>query len=182
MRLTHTVGTFDGNALESGLRSLPGVGALEDSELFEQVGEVVRGAAPSTLGRLHLQVRRNGVKAWCGGPEPQREHYEAQIIGADIVAAARTRALEIGFHSEHRAERDNDAVLARLDAAAESWRPRLGDDAVAGAFIGPASWRRISEVWLDPDLDGGDVAFEIGVRLVDYMRALEPHRAPGDGP
>jgi hypothetical protein len=154
---------------------------MEDWELFDQVGEVVRGSAPPALGPLRLQVRRNGVKAWFGDPEPQREHYEAQIIGADIVSAARTRALEIGFHAEHRAERDNDAVLARLGAAERSWRPQLGEDAVAGAFIGPASWRRVSEVWLDPDLDSGDVAFEIGVRLVDYMRALEPHRTPDGG-
>ncbi|MFI0353068.1 hypothetical protein [Actinomadura sp. 9N407] len=147
---------------------------MDDWELFDQVGEVVRGSVPPALGQVHLQVRRQGVKAWFGGPEPLREHYEAQIIGADIVAAARTRALEIGFHAEHRAEGDNDAVLARLGAAEPSWRPLLGEDAVAGAFIGPASWRRISEVWLDPDLDGADVAFEIGVRLVDYMRALEP--------
>jgi hypothetical protein len=149
---------------------------MADFELFDQVGEVVRGSAPADLGRLHLQVRRNGVKAWFGDPEPQREHYEAQVIGADLVDAARTRALEIGFHAEHRAEGDNDAVLARLTAAEDGWRPQLGEEAVAGPFIGPASWRRISEVWLDPDLEGGDVAFEIGVRLVDYMRAIEPYR------
>ncbi|MFB4315949.1 hypothetical protein [Actinomadura sp. 21ATH] len=154
---------------------------MAEWELFEQVGEVVRGSAPAALGPLHLRVRRNGVKAWFGDAEPQREHYEAQVIGADIVPAARTRALEIGFHAEHRAESDNDAVLARLGAAEPRWRPELGADAVAGPFIGPAPWRRISEVWLDPDLDGGDVAFEIGVRMVDYMRALEPHRAPAGG-
>ena len=154
---------------------------MEDWELFEQVGEVVRGTAPPDLGRLHVQVRRNGVKAWFGDPGPQREHYEAQIIGADIVAAARTRALEIGFHAEHRAERDNDAVLARLATAEEEWRPRLGGEAVAGVFLGPVSWRRISEVWLDPELEG-DVAFEIGVRLVDYVNALEPVRTAVPSP
>jgi hypothetical protein len=150
---------------------------VEDWELFEQVGEVVRGAAPPTLGRLHVRARRNGIKAWFDDPEPQREHYEAQLIGADLVPDARAQALEIGFHAEHRAERDNEAVLERLGAAEGRWRPALGEDAVAGAFIGPSSWRRISEVWLDPDLDDADAAFEIGVRLADYMRALEPHRA-----
>ncbi|MFC6884478.1 MULTISPECIES: hypothetical protein [Actinomadura] len=150
---------------------------MADWELFDQVGEVVRGSVPAGLGELRLRVRHNGVKAWFGDPESAREHYEAQLIGADIVAGARTRALEIGFHAEHRKEADNAAAVERLQAAEERWRPELGDDAVIGPFVGPAAWRRVSELWLDPDLDGTDVAFEIGVRLVEYMRALEPHRA-----
>ncbi|QXJ19810.1 hypothetical protein AGRA3207_000406 [Actinomadura graeca] len=149
---------------------------MTDRHLFDQVGEVVRGAAPPALGRLHLHVRHNGVKAWFGDPGPQREHYEAQIIPADIAPGARTRALEVGFHAEHPAEPDNQAVLARLLAAEPAWRPLLGDDPAGGAFLGRGTWRRVSETWPDPDLDAADVPFEIGVRLVEYMRALEPHR------
>ncbi|REE95832.1 hypothetical protein [Thermomonospora umbrina] len=159
--------------------------------LFEQVGEVVRGSAPRDLGRPRIQVRRTGVKVWFGDETPLREHYEAQVIAADIVTEARTAALEIGFHSEHPKEADNAALLDALGARADRWRPALGEDAVAGDFLGRGGWRRISETWLDPDLEGSDpadladLAFEIGVRLVDYIRVLEPHRravGPGSGP
>jgi hypothetical protein len=144
--------------------------------LFERVGEVVRGSVPRELGELRVVVRRNGVKAWFGDPAPHREHYEAQVIGADILAQARRHALEIGFHAEHPKAADNDAALEPLLARERLWRARLGPDAEAGAFIGPANWRRVSEIWLDPALDDGDIAFEIGVRLVEYMTVLEPHR------
>lgn len=120
--------------------------------LFEQIGEIIRGSTPTALGRPHVHVRSNGVKAWFGDPAPQREHYEAQIISADIAPGTRTCAIEIGFHAEHR------------------------DEPVTGVFLGRDTWRRISETWPDPDLDDPDVPFDIGVRLVDYIRALEPHR------
>ena len=149
---------------------------MTDWALFEQVGEIIRGSAPPDLGRPHVHVRHNGVKAWFGDPAPQREHYEAQIIAADIAPGARTRAVEIGFHAEHRDEPDNQAALARLLATETLWRAELGDDPATGAFLGRGTWRRISETWPDPDLDGPDVPFDIGVRLVDYIRALEPHR------
>ncbi|WP_067472656.1 hypothetical protein [Actinomadura hibisca] len=165
-------------------------------ELFDQVAEVVRGSAPTDLGDLHLRVHHNGLKAWFGDPAPAREHYEAQLVTADIVTAdivtadivtadivtadivtdAHAGALEIGFHAEHRAEADNEAVLTRLLGVRERWQGDLGDEAVAGPFLGRSSWRRVSEVWLDPELEGADVAFEVGVRLVEYMRALEPLR------
>ncbi|MBO2454725.1 hypothetical protein J4573_47085 [Actinomadura barringtoniae] len=147
-----------------------------DEGLFEHVGEVVRGSAPRDLGELRVMVRRNGVKAWFGDAAPHREHYEAQVIGADILSQARTHALEIGFHAEHSKAADNDAALQPLIAGEPAWRAELGPSAEAGAFIGPANWRRVSEIWLDPDLDDADIAFEIGVRLVEYMTALEPHR------
>ncbi|GAA1523705.1 hypothetical protein GCM10009678_01120 [Actinomadura kijaniata] len=149
---------------------------MADWELFDQVGEVVRGSAPRDLGDLHLRIHRAGVKAWFGDPEPPREHYEAQLISADIVTEARSSALEIGFHAEHRAEADNEAAVERLRAREAAWRGELGEDAVVGAFLGRGSWRRISELWLDPELDDTDAALEVGVRLVEYMRALEPLR------
>ncbi|MEU6040394.1 hypothetical protein ABZ801_33810 [Actinomadura sp. NPDC047616] len=150
---------------------------MADQELFDQVGEVVRGSAPRTAGELRVQVRPSGVKVWYGDAAPPREHYEAQIVAADIVTDARVRALEIGWHAEHPREADNQALLDGLRAREPRWRAALGDDAVAGAFLGRTTWRRISETWLDPDLDGPDVPFDIGVRLVDYINALQPHRA-----
>ncbi|GAA3940275.1 hypothetical protein GCM10023085_22170 [Actinomadura viridis] len=148
-----------------------------DTGLFEQVGEVVRGAAPRGPGEPRLLVRRTGVKVWYGSPDTAREHYEAQVIDAAIAPGARAYAVEIGFHAEYPKESDNDAALGRLRAREDRWRPALGEDAVAGPFLGRDSWRRVSETWLDPDLDDPDLAFDIGVRLVDYLRILEPHRA-----
>ena len=153
---------------------------MADRGLFDQVGEVVRGSAPRAAAELRVQVRPGGVKVWYGDAAPPREHYEAQIIGADIVTDARAMALEIGWHAEHPREADNQALLVGLRAREPRWRPALGDDAVAGPFLGRSTWRRISETWLDPDLDGPDVPFDIGVRLVDYIRALQPHRTDAD--
>ena len=69
----------------------------------------------------------------------------------------------------------NDAAIATLAAAEASWRPELGDEAVAGPFLGrPEDWRRCSEVWIEPDLDDDEAAFEIASRLADYVNALQP--------
>ncbi|MFB4310252.1 hypothetical protein [Actinomadura sp. GTD37] len=144
--------------------------------LFDQVGEIIRGSTPAALGHPHVQVRHNGVKAWFGDPAPQHEHYEAQIIPADLAPGARAHAVEIGFHAEHRDEPANDAALTRLLASEPGWRAELGDDPVTGPFLGRGTWRRISETWPDLALDDTDAPFEIGVRLVDYIRALEPRR------
>ncbi|QKW36348.1 hypothetical protein HUT06_21880 [Actinomadura sp. NAK00032] len=149
---------------------------MTDRALFDQVGEIVRAATPPGLGRPHVQVRHNGVKAWFGDPEPQREHYEAQVIPAELAPGARTHAVEIGFHAEHRDESANDAALTRLRTTEPRWRADLGADPATGPFLGRGTWRRVSETWPALDLDAPDAPFEIGVRLVDYIRALEPHR------
>jgi hypothetical protein len=122
-------------------------------------------------------VRRYGIKVWFGPSEPPREHYEAQVIGARGVKSAKTLALEVGFHAEHRRLADNEAVLARLEADEPVWRPLVGDAAVAGPFLGRAStWRRVSETWPDPDLDDPELAMEVAAQLADYITALEPAR------
>jgi hypothetical protein len=144
--------------------------------LFDDVGDVLRGLLGHGFGALRCRPRRWGIKVWFDTETPPREHYEAQVIGAEGVPDARVLGLEIGFHSEHTKAAENEALLARLLAAEEKWRPALGDEAVAGAFIGPKSWRRISETWPDPDLSGDDIAIEIAVRLNDYINALEPVR------
>ena len=64
----------------------------------------------------------------------------------------------------------------RAPTAYHLWRRALGKDAVAGPFLGPDNWRRISETWPDIDLSEEGLAIEIGVRLVDYIGALEPLR------
>jgi hypothetical protein len=43
-------------------------------------------------------------------------------------------------------------------------------------FLGVDRWRRISEIWEEPDPDDVDVAIEIAARLADYVSVLEPLR------
>ena len=105
-----------------------------------------------------------------------REHYESQLIR--VEGGAR---LEIGFHAEHPKAPQNDAALQRLLAAEARWRRMLGDEAVAGNFIGRAGWRRISEVWPAPATEDIDEAIETAARLADYLLALEPVRRAARG-
>lgn len=148
-----------------------------DLELFEEVADIVRGAVPGELGEVRVRARRWGVKVWFGPLEPPREHYEAQVIGAELADGARTLGIEVGFHAENTDETKNDKAVAHLVEREKAWRRTLGKEAVAGPFLGRAKkWRRISETWADPDLSAPDLPFELGDRLVDYVRALEPIR------
>jgi hypothetical protein len=150
--------------------------------LFDEVAFALRGMVPPGLGALHHRAHRYGIKAWFGEPEPPREHYEAQVVGAKHVPGARTLALEVGFHAEHRREEANDEVLARLRAAEARWRKVLGPAVVLGPFLGRADdWRRASETWPDQDLGEPDLALEIASRLVDYATAFEPLLRAGAG-
>ena len=146
-----------------------------EPSLFDDVGDAVRGLLPPDLGEPYLRAHRYGIKVWFGTVKPTREHYEAQVVGAREWPAANVLALEVGFHCEHPKEADNEAVLTRLAASERRWRRDVGKEAEAATFLGRAEhWRRISEVWADPDLSEPGLAFEIASRLVDYMTALEP--------
>lgn len=148
--------------------------------MFDDVLLLVRGGLPAPLGTPHAQPGRWGVKLWFG--DETKEHYEAQVLTARHVEGARRHAVEIGFHAEHKKPEDNVAVLDRLLAEERRWRRALGDDAVAGAFLGrTASWRRLSETWADPDLADPDVVVEIAARLGEYVAALEPVRRRAAG-
>lgn len=146
--------------------------------LFEEVADAVRGLVDrAALGELRCRPRRYGIKVWFDATEPTREHYEAQVIGADHVPGARVLGLEVGFHAEHRDVASNDAVIARLRAGETRWRRELGKEAEVGPFLGRAdTWRRVSETWPDPDLGAAELPFEIAARLADYVLALEPVR------
>jgi hypothetical protein len=150
------------------------------SALFDEVAEVVRGGTPDELGPLRCRAHSGGVKVWFGEAKPPREHYEAQLLGVRDVPWVTVLALEIGFHCEHPDPARNQSVLDGLVRAEATWRPQLGPDAEAAPFLGRLTdWRRLSEVWPDPDLSPGDVALEIGARLVDYLVVLEPLRRAG---
>lgn len=147
--------------------------------LFDEVGEALRGLIPPDLGDLRLRAHRYGIKVWFGPAKPPREHYEAQVIGARHVPGAEVLALEIGFHAENPQMVANDEIIAQLLRSEKKWRRVLGKEAVVGGFIGrPEDWRRISETWPDPDLGDPELGFEIALRLIDYLTALEPARKP----
>jgi hypothetical protein len=142
--------------------------------LFDAVEVNLRALVPATLGEPQVRSHRYGIKVWFGPATPTREHYEAQVIGARHVPEATTLALEVGFHAEHPKPADNEATLAHLATQEKRWRKSVGEEAVAGPFLGRDGWRRVSETWADPDLGEEDLAFELAARLTDYITALEP--------
>jgi hypothetical protein len=145
--------------------------------LFDEVGEALRGMAPAGLGAFHHRAHAYGVKVWFGPATPPREHYEAQVVGADADQRATLLAIEVGFHAEYPKATENDAVIAYLLANEKRWRRAVGKEAEVGDFLGRADrWRRVSETWPDPDLSDGGLVIELAARLTDYITALEPVR------
>ena len=145
--------------------------------MFEAVGALLPGVLPDAVGAPRQYAHKYGIKVWFGSEKPTREHYEAQVVGAKDVPDAKVLAIEVGFHSEHSKEAENEAVLAKLLAAEKKWRKDVGKEAEATVFLGRAQhWRRVSETWPDPDLGDPELAFEIAARLTDYITAIEPLR------
>ena len=146
--------------------------------LFDQVAEVVRSLTPAELGKLHLRSHRRGVKVWFDRAKPPREHYEAQLLARRHVDGRDGMALEIGFHAENPDTEVNQAAIELIVGREQAWREILGDDAEVGEFYGATNWRRVSEAWIEPDLDDPELSFEVASRLVDYLEAIEPARRP----
>lgn len=145
--------------------------------LFEQVADGLHSLVPPELGRWHQRNHRYGIKVWFGdAAKPERLHYEAQVVGAKHVPGAKVLAVEVGFHAEHPDPRVNQAALDGLVAKQKAWKRTLGDEPVAGGFLGRAKdWKRLSETWADPDLSDPELPFELAARLTDYLVALQPH-------
>jgi hypothetical protein len=94
---------------------------MPDLSLFDEVADALRGLSPADLGQLHCRHHRYGIKVWLGpATKAPREHYEAQVIGGQHVSEATTLAIEVGFHSEHRREADNEAVISALAGSERS--------------------------------------------------------------
>ena len=140
-----------------------------ERSFFHQVLDVFEGFVADVDGELHSFAHRRGLKVWFD--DSHREHYEAQLVRIDGVVG-----LEIGFHSEYLKEPANDKVMALLASHEATWRAELGDEPVAGPFLGSDLWRRISEVWEPPDAEDVDAAIEVAARLADYVVTLEPLR------
>jgi hypothetical protein len=149
-----------------------------EPSVFEEVAAIFPGLVPDELGPARLHVRRWGIKVWFGSePKAPRDHYEAQVIGSADAPGAKVTALEVGFHAEHSKEAENEALLAGLVSREAEWRAAIGGEPTCGPFLGRAShWRRISEIWADPDFDDPGLPFEIAARLTDFVAALEPIR------
>ena len=148
-----------------------------DLSPFEAASALLPGMLPDGLGEVRSYAHRYGMKVWFDTEKATREHYEAQVVGAKDVPGAKVLAIEVGFHSEHSKEAENEAVLAALVAKEKTWRKGIGKEAEATVFLGRAQhWRRVSETWIDPDLGDPDLAFEVAARLTDYITAIEPVR------
>ncbi len=144
--------------------------------LFDEVADLVHTMVPDQLGTLRTRSHRRGLKLWFDTEKPGREHYEAQLLSRRHVDDSDGMAVEIGFHSEHRDEGRNDEVAATLGRCEATWRAELGEEAELGPFLGATNWRRLSECWIEPDLDDPELAFELAARLVDYVSIIEPLR------
>lgn len=141
--------------------------------VFDEVAELVLAMAP---GDVHVRAHRRGVKVWFDSDDIPKEHYEAQLLSRRYIDGADGMALEIGFHSEYKTEAENDAVIQRVVSSEDEWRSDLGDQATVAVFFGADNWRRVSETWIEPDLDDPEITFEVASRLVDYVTVLEPAR------
>ena len=136
---------------------------------FDQAADALVGFLPPKWRKFSSRVSSRNLKVWY--TDDGREHYEVQLLSS--------KRLEIGFHAEHRDGERNEEVLARLLEQEPQWRSTLGDDVVAGEFVGAGPrvpWRRVSEVWDGVDVDGAETAIEAAERLSDYISALEPRR------
>ncbi len=145
--------------------------------LFDQVADLIHALTPEELGELHVRAHRRGVKVWFGRETAPKEHYEAQMLARRHVDGSDGMAVEIGFHAENADRQANEAALAGVMKTEKTWRKILGDEAEAGVFFGADNWTRVSEAWIEPDLDDPEIAFEIASRTVDYLTAIEPARS-----
>ena len=136
-------------------------------ELFDEAAYALVGFLTPELADFDFRTSSMNLKVWYG--EEHREHYEIQLASGHF---------EIGFHAEHPNATRNDEVLERLLAREREWRKVLGKTAEAGPYLGRQSktWRRVSEVWDDEEVDDDGAAIEAADRLGDYITALEPAR------
>ncbi len=145
--------------------------------LFEQVADAVRSMTPDELGELRWRAHRRGIKVWFDTEQSPREHYEAQVVARRHIDGQDGMAIEIGFHAEHRETERNIATVTAIEAKEAQWRTILGAEAEVGPFFGAENWRRVSEAWLEPDLEDPELPVEVASRLVDYLEAIEAARA-----
>ena len=144
--------------------------------MFDEVAELVRAMSPAEIGEVHVRAHRRGVKVWFDTEAPTKEHYEAQMLSRRYVDGIEGTAIEIGFHSEHKDQADNVAVIERVVRSEKKWRKELGKEPQVDTFYGADNWRRVSEAWIEPDLNDPEITFEVASRLVDYISVIEPAR------
>ena len=144
--------------------------------VFDEVAELVRAMSPAEIGEVHVRAHRRGVKVWFDTEAPTKEHYEAQMLSRRYVDGIEGTAIEIGFHSEHKDQADNVAVIERVVRSEKKWRKELGKEPQVDTFYGADNWRRVSEAWIEPDLNDPEITFEVASRLVDYISVIEPAR------
>lgn len=132
--------------------------------------------SPDSIGEVRVRAHRRGVKVWFDTDAAGKEHYEAQLLSRRYVDGTEGMAIEIGFHTEHKDHGQNIAVIDQLLQTEKTWRKELGGEPEVDVFYGADNWRRVSEAWIEPDLDDEEITFEIASRLIDYVSAIEPAR------
>ncbi len=147
---------------------------LVELSVFDEVAELVRAMAPDAIGEVRVRAHRRGVKVWFDTDAAGKEHYEAQVLSRRYIDGTEGMAIEIGFHSEHKDQSKNISVVDHLMTTEKKWRKELGTQPEVDVFYGAENWRRVSETWIEPDLDDEEITFEIASRLVDYVSALQP--------
>jgi len=147
-------------------------------DFYRDACDALIGLLPLELTTFEHRVHSRGLKVWFGAAH--REHYELQEVGMIERGGHEVleRALEIGFHAEHRDPAENIAVLAPLLTGEKVWRRALGAEAGIGAFVNDQrrGWQRVSEFWTGPEIDEPDTAIDAADRLARYIAALEPLR------
>ena len=147
---------------------------LVELSVFDEVAEYIRALLPTEYDDARIRAHRRGVKIWFGEEKAAKEHYEAQSLARRHVDGEEGHAVEVGFHSEYSKQDQNQAVLDALVKVEKKWRQQLGPEAEAGVFFGAANWTRVSEAWIEPDMDDPDFPFEVASRTVDYITAINP--------
>lgn len=168
-RAGHQISKFRHGPDATESRRTPLSSCLVERSFFHHVLDVFEGFVADVEGELHSFAHRRGLKVWFD--DANREHYEAQLVRIDGEVG-----LEIGFHSEYPKVPANEQVMATLAGHEATWRAELGDEPVAGEFLGSDVWRRLSEVWEPPDVDDVDAVIEVAARLADYVVTIEPLR------
>ena len=150
-----------------------------DLQLFDEVGEVLRGLLPPELGELRTKHHRYGIKVWFGPAKPTREHYEAQVIGAKHVAEAdgaghrgrlprrapRPGGQRAGARAPPRAARSGGARCS----GPRRWPASSSTTATGGSACRRPGPTPTSAIPISP--------IELATRLTDYITTLEPLRA-----
>ena len=95
---------------------------MEES-LFDDVGDILLGSAPPGWARAGSVPIATGSRSGSVRRRRPVSTTKRRWSARRRSKGASVLALEVGFHSEHPQEAENDAVIAHLKANERGWRP-----------------------------------------------------------